>query len=148
MTKYELFHKIELPKNLKCHVVDRLRSCVRDDDGLKLIDRLLTLNPKEKILSKETLDLDFFYKDPMPSLNLNSLVSHVKTLIHEFTALRHKVVQITIQLLRLQRQVPDITSTSVTAVACGKNNSSNSHAVETTFQHIDKFLIFIICRFF
>lgn len=65
--KLDLYDKIQLPKDLKRRVKERLRSYVKDVYALDLLDKLLTLNPAKRITAYEALDHAFFWEDPMPS---------------------------------------------------------------------------------
>ncbi len=65
--KLELYHRLELPKDHKRKIKDRLRHYVRDNRALELIERLLTLDPKKRLDSDSSLNHDFFWEDPMPA---------------------------------------------------------------------------------
>jgi len=146
VAKYDLYHRIELPKNLKRHVVERLSSYVRDPEPLLIINRLLALDPKKRMDSDEALNHDFFYKDPMPS-NLDNLMSQVKTSMYEYTAAPRKVnnhQQIAAvannrnhPYQRNGRQQPQQQQ-----VAGGNSSSSNNSqavaAAETASVHVDR----------
>ena len=73
--KLELFNKLELPKGLKRRVKDRLKAYVKDPYALDLLDKLLTLNPTDRIDADGALNHDFFWSDPMP-LDLAKMLSH------------------------------------------------------------------------
>ena len=83
--KYELFHKLELPKGQKRKVKERLKAYVRDQYALDLIDRLLTLDPKHRIDSDNALNHDFFWTEPMPC-DLTNMLSQHKTSMFEYLA--------------------------------------------------------------
>ncbi|KAL8219212.1 UNVERIFIED_CONTAM: P-TEFb-associated cyclin-dependent protein kinase Cdk9 [Gekko kuhli] len=74
--KYKLYQKLELPKLQKRKVKDCLRAYVKDQYALDLIDKLLVLDPAQRIDSDNTLNHDFFWSDPMPSDLKNMLSAH------------------------------------------------------------------------
>ncbi|XP_072517991.1 cyclin-dependent kinase 9-like [Salminus brasiliensis] len=74
--KYELYQKMELPKGQKRKVKDRLKAYVKDLYALDLIDKLLVLDPAQRIVSDDALNHDFFWSDPMPSDLKNMLSTH------------------------------------------------------------------------
>lgn len=74
--KYELYQKLELPKGQKRKVKDRLKAYVKDAYALDLIDKLLVLDPAQRIDSDDALNHDFFWSDPMPSDLKNMLSTH------------------------------------------------------------------------
>ncbi|KAL7978499.1 hypothetical protein Chor_004316 [Crotalus horridus] len=74
--KYELYQKLELPKGQKRKVKERLKAYVKDPYALDLIDKLLVLDPAQRIDSDDALNHDFFWSDPMPSDLKNMLSTH------------------------------------------------------------------------
>ncbi len=81
--KLELFHKMQLKSEGKRRIKERLGVYIKDQFGLDLLDKLLTLDPKKRIDSDEALDHDFFWTEPMPSdLKLDKLSSSM----FEYTA--------------------------------------------------------------
>ncbi|XP_066436671.1 cyclin-dependent kinase 9 isoform X2 [Eleutherodactylus coqui] len=74
--KYELYQKLELPKGQKRKVKERLKAYVKDAYALDLIDKLLVLDPAQRIDSDDALNHDFFWSDPMPSDLKNMLSTH------------------------------------------------------------------------
>jgi cyclin-dependent kinase 9 len=64
---YDIYNKINLRKDLKRVVKERLGESIKDANALDLIDKLLTLDPKQRIDSNEALDHDFFWTEPMPA---------------------------------------------------------------------------------
>ncbi|XP_053138315.1 cyclin-dependent kinase 9 isoform X1 [Hemicordylus capensis] len=74
--KYELYQKLDLPKGQKRKVKDRLKAYVKDQYALDLIDKLLVLDPAQRIDSDDALNHDFFWSDPMPSDLKNMLSTH------------------------------------------------------------------------
>jgi cyclin-dependent kinase 9 len=81
--KLDLFTKINLPQGQKRRVVERMKPYVKDQYAVDLLDRLLTLDPKNRMDSDEALNHDFFWTDPLPTqLNLDK---HLKNM-YELTA--------------------------------------------------------------
>lgn len=83
--KYELYQKMELPKGQKRKVKDRLKAYVKDAYALDLIDKLLVLDPAQRIDSDDALNHDFFWTDPMPS-DLKNMLSTHNTSMFEYLA--------------------------------------------------------------
>ena len=65
--KLEYYTKLELPKDQKRKIRDRLMPYVKDSHAVDLIDKLLMLDPKKRIDSDAALNHDFFWEDPMAS---------------------------------------------------------------------------------
>nr|DBA24562.1 TPA: hypothetical protein GDO54_012195 [Pyxicephalus adspersus] len=78
--KYELYQKLELPKGQKRKVKDRLKAYVKDAYALDLIDKLIVLDPAQRIDSNHGLDHDFFWSDPMPSELRTMLSAHTQSM--------------------------------------------------------------------
>ena len=68
--KLELYNKMVLKQGQKRRLKERMQPYMKDQFALDLLDRLLTLDPKQRIDSDEALNHDFFWTDPLPS-NLN-----------------------------------------------------------------------------
>ena len=66
----DLYNKIELPRGSKRRVKERLKPYVKDAYACDLIDKLLWLDPANRIDSDHALNHDFFWTDPMPCKNL------------------------------------------------------------------------------
>ena len=62
----DLYNKIELPRGSKRRVKERLKPYVKDAYACDLIDKLLWLDPANRIDSDHALNHDFFWTDPMP----------------------------------------------------------------------------------
>ena len=64
--KLELFDKMVLPSGQKRRVKERLRPYVKDPLALDLIDKLLNLDPSQRMDSDSALNHDLFWSDPLP----------------------------------------------------------------------------------
>uniref|UniRef100_A0A8C0N0A9 Cyclin-dependent kinase 9 n=3 Tax=Canis lupus TaxID=9612 RepID=A0A8C0N0A9_CANLF len=95
--KYELFEKLDLVKGQKRKVKDRLKAYVRDPYALDLIDKLLVLDPAQRIDSDDALNHDFFWSDPMPSDLKGMLSTHLTSMFEYLAPPRRKGSQITQQ---------------------------------------------------
>lgn len=76
----ELYKNVELPKNQKRRVKERLRPYVKDPNGCDLLDKLLTLDPKKRIDADTALNHDFFWTDPMPCDLGKMLSQHLQSM--------------------------------------------------------------------
>uniref|UniRef100_A0A6I8NIP6 Cyclin dependent kinase 9 n=1 Tax=Ornithorhynchus anatinus TaxID=9258 RepID=A0A6I8NIP6_ORNAN len=83
--KYELYQKLDLPRGQKRKVKERLKAYVKDPYALDLIDKLLVLDPAQRIDSDDALNHDFFWSDPMPS-DLKNMLSTHSTSMFEYLA--------------------------------------------------------------
>ncbi|KAL7293358.1 hypothetical protein TKK_0013127 [Trichogramma kaykai] len=81
----ELYNKIELIKDQKRKVKDRLRPYVKDAYGCDLIDKLLALNPAKRYDADSALNHDFFWTDPMPC-DLSEMLSKHSQSMFEYLA--------------------------------------------------------------
>ena len=81
----ELFNKLDLPKGQKRKVKERLKPYVRCQYALDLLDKLLTLNPNQRLDADAALNHDFFWMDPPPA-DLEKMLSHHTTSMFEFLA--------------------------------------------------------------
>ena len=81
----DLYNRIELPKNSKRKVKERLIAYMKDQHALDLQDKLLTLDPTKRIDSDTALNHDFFWTDPMPQ-DLTNMLSKHTTSMFEFLA--------------------------------------------------------------
>ncbi|XP_054769366.1 cyclin-dependent kinase 9-like [Lytechinus pictus] len=88
LEKLELSHTLELPKGQKRKVKDRLRSYVKDQQALDLIDKLLNLDPKTRIDADLALNHDFFWVDPMPCSLERMLSTHTQSMFEYLTPRR------------------------------------------------------------
>lgn len=71
-------------------MIDRLKPYVRDKYALDLLDKLLTLDPEQRINADDALGHDFFWTDPMPC-RLNKLLSQLTTNNFEFLLPRRSI---------------------------------------------------------
>ena len=90
--KLDLYKKIELPKGQKRRVKDRLYNYVRDQFAIDLLDKLLVLDPKQRIDSDNALNHDFFWQEPMP-VELAKMLSQHTTSMFEFLAPKGRAMQ-------------------------------------------------------
>ncbi|PIK45807.1 cyclin-dependent kinase [Apostichopus japonicus] len=88
----ELYQSLELPKGQKRKVKDRLKSYVKDQYALDLIDKLLGLDPKTRTSTDEALNHDFFWEDPMPCSLTRMLSQHTQSM-YEYLAPRRRIQQ-------------------------------------------------------
>lgn len=65
--KLEFYNKLDLEKGKTRKVKERLEVYVKDRHALDLLDKLLVLDPKQRIDSDTALNHDFFWQEPMPS---------------------------------------------------------------------------------
>ena len=63
----EQYAKLELPKDQRRKIRERLKHYVKDSNCVDLIDKLLILDPKKRMDSDAALDHDVFLEDPLPS---------------------------------------------------------------------------------
>ncbi|XP_062940580.1 cyclin-dependent kinase 9-like [Cynocephalus volans] len=107
--KYQLFEKLDLVKGQKRKVKERLKPYVRDPHALDLIDKLLVLDPAQRINSDDALNHDFFWSDPMPTDLKRMLSTHPTSMFEYQGPPRWKGSQITQQRTN-QSQNPTATS--------------------------------------
>lgn len=81
----ELYTKLELPKDQKRKVKERLKAYVRDQYALDLLDKLLALDPKQRLDADNALNHDFFWTEPMP-VDLAKMMSQHNTSMFEYLA--------------------------------------------------------------
>lgn len=81
----DLFSKMELPRNQKRKVRERLKPYVKDAYACDLLDKLLILDPSKRIDSDSALNHDFFWTDPMPGDLSKMLAQHTQSMF-EYTA--------------------------------------------------------------
>ena len=74
-----------LPQGLKRRVKERLKPYVEDANALDLIDKMLILDPSQRLDSDAALNHDLFWTDPMPCDIARTLACH-NTSMFEFLA--------------------------------------------------------------
>lgn len=74
VNKLPLYSKVKLPENERRKVQDRMKPYIQEPLALDLIDKLLTLDPKQRIDADNAVSSDFFYADP-PLADLEPLLS-------------------------------------------------------------------------
>lgn len=96
--KLELFTKLNLAKQSKRKVKDRLKGYINDNNALDLLDRLLILNPNERVDCDSALNHDFFWMDPLPRDLAPMLSLHNHSMFEMLAAPRRRVAQPVTQL--------------------------------------------------
>ena len=86
----ELYSKLEVPKNQRRRVKERLRPYVKDQFAVDLLDKLLCLCPGKRLDANSALDHDFFWSDPMP-VSLDKMLSQHTQSMFEFLAPRRQI---------------------------------------------------------
>ncbi|XP_065209739.1 cyclin-dependent kinase 9 [Planococcus citri] len=72
----ELYNKMELPKNHRRKVKERLKHYARDAQACDLLDKLLILDPSKRADADTALNHDFFWTDPLPADLSKMLAQH------------------------------------------------------------------------
>ncbi|CAH0381877.1 unnamed protein product [Bemisia tabaci] len=83
-----LFQTMQLAKNQKRKVKDRLKPYVKDPFGCDLLDKLLILDPSKRFDSDSALNHDFFWTDPMPCDLSKMLAQHTQSMFEYITPRR------------------------------------------------------------
>ncbi|XP_042904549.1 cyclin-dependent kinase 9 [Parasteatoda tepidariorum] len=86
----ELYNKIELPKNCKRRVKERLMPHIQDTHSLDLLDKLLIIDPKKRIDSDSALNHDFFWSDPLPCDLAKMLALHTQSMFEYLFSKRNE----------------------------------------------------------
>ncbi|CAF4887029.1 unnamed protein product [Rotaria magnacalcarata] len=74
VNKLPLYTKLKLPQSERRKVHDRMKPYIQEPLALDLIDKLLTLDPKQRIDADNAVSSDFFYSEP-PLADLKPLLS-------------------------------------------------------------------------
>lgn len=91
--KLDLYGKLNLPKSCKRRVKERLKHYIKDMYALDLLDRLLILNPNERLDCDSALNHDFFWMDPLPKDLAPMLSLHNHSMFEMLAAPRRRIVQ-------------------------------------------------------
>lgn len=65
VNKLPLYNKMVLAPNKRRCVHERMKPYIQEALALELIDKLLTLDPKQRIDADGALNSDFFYSEPL-----------------------------------------------------------------------------------
>ena len=89
VVELDLFKKIQLPTDQKRELKKRFLPVMKDQHAVDLLEKLLTLDPQQRIDCDNALNHDFFWEDPMPS-DLQHVMSRHRQSMYEFTARRQQ----------------------------------------------------------
>ncbi|VVC45087.1 Protein kinase domain,Protein kinase-like domain,Protein kinase, ATP binding site,Serine/threonine- [Cinara cedri] len=89
VTDLNLFNTMELPIGQKRKVKECLKPYVEDPNCLDLLDKLLTLDPDQRIDAHGALDHICFWSKPMPG-GLGNAISRLQTSNYEFLVKQQK----------------------------------------------------------
>ena len=96
VVKLPFYSKMKLAQNERRRVQDRMRPYIQEPLALELIDKLLTLDPKQRIDADNAVNSDFFYSDP-PLADLKPLLSKYSSMFELKEATRNAYHQQTQQ---------------------------------------------------
>ena len=96
VVKLPFYSKMKLAQNERRRVHDRMRPYIQEPLALELIDKLLTLDPKQRIDADNAVNSDFFYSDP-PLADLKPLLSKYSSMFELKEATRNAYHQQTQQ---------------------------------------------------
>lgn len=110
--KLPLYNKLRLPTGRTRKVRERLKGYINEPLALDLIDKLLTLDPKQRIDADNAASSDFFYSDP-PIADLKPLLSKYPSMF-ELKPIPRDAGQAVQQRMRPQRpNVPNLPSETI-----------------------------------
>ncbi|CAD5207026.1 unnamed protein product [Bursaphelenchus okinawaensis] len=82
-----LFKHMDLKPRQPRLLRSKMSSFTKDEHALNLLDKLLTLDPSQRVDAEKALDDDFFFVDPIPTKpNIKHVVDLLPKNIFEFTA--------------------------------------------------------------
>ncbi|PVD22424.1 hypothetical protein C0Q70_18236 [Pomacea canaliculata] len=100
--KLDLYGKVELYPGLKSKVRDRLMPFLQNQYAVDLLEKMLSLNPSNRIDSDTALNHDFFWTDPMPT-DLMLTMSKYNTSMFEMHAPKRRGQWTNLQQQRQQQ---------------------------------------------
>ena len=62
----DLYNQLQLPKNKRRKLTDRMGLYTKEKSAIDLIDNMLTIDPSARIDANNALNCDFFWCPPMP----------------------------------------------------------------------------------
>ncbi len=107
MTKLPLYTKLKLPQNERRKVQDRMKPYIQEPLALDLIDKLLTLDPKQRIDADNAVSSDFFYSEP-PLADLKPLLSKYPSMFELKEVSRNAYNQQMQQQQRMKQPRPNV----------------------------------------
>ncbi|CAD5210941.1 unnamed protein product [Bursaphelenchus xylophilus] len=82
-----LYRRVDLRPKQPRILREKMSGFTKDEHALNLLDKLLTLDPSQRIDAEKALDDDFFFTDPIPTrTNIKHVVDQLPKNIFEFTA--------------------------------------------------------------
>jgi cyclin-dependent kinase 9 len=107
VSKLPLYTKLKLPQNERRKVQDRMKPYIQEPLALDLIDKLLTLDPKQRIDADNAVSSDFFYSEP-PLADLKPLLSKYPSMFELKEVSRNTYNQQMQQQQRMKQPRPNV----------------------------------------